>query len=98
MSDLRRYRCKGCGVIFTCDLEILELRACPVCANYGTLELASNTIILCSNCGLTIYEHEAEMCATCYAPLCSECAQEEGCPACRAERDFLAMPVEGRPC
>lgn len=98
MSEFMRFRCRGCGVLFTVDLLPDEIRVCPVCATYGTIGAASGKIALCSDCGETIDENEALTCPGCLKPLCGQCGHErDGCRACNAEADLISLPAVGRP-
>lgn len=96
-ADFRSFRCRGYGIIFTCDLDLDEIRFCPVCAGGGAIEIASVRLALCA-CGTTLNANDCEACPRCFAPMYDECAHaRDACAAFNAERDLIGMPVEGRP-
>jgi hypothetical protein len=51
---MRRYCCRGCNLLFHCDLEqgegIHELIFCPLCGTAGTVEPDSEEFSLCPGC------------------------------------------------
>jgi len=98
-ADLQKFHCKGCNLYFTTDLEVDEVRFCLLCGTQGTLEIASNRLSLCSECGEAEPEHEMQSCPTCSRPMCNSCLHEQanGCRTCRAPIELIDMPV-GRPC
>jgi len=101
---MTKYKCVGCNVFFLCDLNLDELRACPVCVSPGTLQVCEGVITLCSDCGAVIPKDEVLTCGACLAPLCDTCGRvSDACRECdrrdtEADDALVKMPTAGRPC
>ncbi len=96
MTDFRRYKCHSCGVIFLTDLELCEMRACPVCVAYDVLEITDSQPALCECCGQLIAACDSRPCLGCGAKLCGSCFDSPGrCVRCSSEMDWLNAPAQG---
>jgi hypothetical protein len=73
-ESFRRYRCVGCNLIFTADLEPDEVHFCVLCGHTKLEKIDEGDLVLCTSCGIAIAAVDAEHCVKCNQPLCNTCA------------------------